>query len=140
MRTQVLIIGGGPSGLLLSQLLEKKGIDTVVLERKTRDYVLGRIRAGILETGFVELMRQAGVSDRMDKECFIHDGTVIAHGDEQFRIDFTALTGTPVVVYGQTELTRDLYDAREASGGKIIFEVENVRIHDATSERPPCDL
>ncbi|WP_319413629.1 4-hydroxybenzoate 3-monooxygenase [uncultured Cohaesibacter sp.] len=136
MRTQVLIIGGGPSGLLLSQLLEKQGIDTVVLERKTRDYVLGRIRAGILETGFVELMRQAGVSDRMDKECFIHDGTVIAHGDEQFRIDFTALTGTPVVVYGQTELTRDLYDAREASGGKIIFEVENVRIHDATSERP----
>nr|WP_321459785.1 4-hydroxybenzoate 3-monooxygenase [uncultured Cohaesibacter sp.] len=136
MRTQVLIIGGGPSGLLLSQLLEKKGIDTVVLERKTRDYVLGRIRAGILETGFVELMRQAGVSDRMDKECFIHDGTVIAHGDEQFRIDFTALTGTPVVVYGQTELTRDLYDAREAAGGKIIFEVENVRIHDATSESP----
>ncbi|WP_316857837.1 4-hydroxybenzoate 3-monooxygenase [uncultured Cohaesibacter sp.] len=136
MRTQVLIIGGGPSGLLLSQLLAKKGIDTVVLERKTRDYVLGRIRAGILETGFVELMRQAGVAERMDKECFVHDGTVIANGNTQFRIDFTEHTGTPVVVYGQTELTRDLYDAREAAGGKIIFEVGNVRIHDATTAYP----
>lgn len=136
MRTHVLIIGGGPSGLLLSQLLEKKGIETVVLERKTRDYVLSRIRAGILETGFVDLMRQAGVSERMDKECFIHDGTVIAHGDEQFRIDFTTHTGKPVVVYGQTELTRDLYIARETANGKIIFEVENVEIHDATTEHP----
>lgn len=136
MRTQVLIIGGGPSGLLLSQLLDQKGIDTVVLERKTRDHVLGRIRAGILETGFVELMRQAGVSARMDRECFVHDGTVIAHGQEQFRIDFTAHTGTPVVVYGQTELTRDLYDAREAAGAKIFFEVDAVEIHDAATEHP----
>ena len=136
MRTQVLIIGGGPSGLLLSQLLDKKGIDTIVLERKTRDYVLSRIRAGILEQGFVELMREAGVSSRMDKECFVHDGTVIANGDEQFRIDFTEHTGTPVVVYGQTELTRDLYDAREAADGKIIFEVEGVEIHDATTDSP----
>ncbi|WP_319533098.1 4-hydroxybenzoate 3-monooxygenase [uncultured Cohaesibacter sp.] len=136
MRTQVLIIGGGPSGLLLSQLLDKKGIDTLVLERKTRDYVLSRIRAGILEQGFVQLMREAGVSSRMDKECFVHDGTVIASGEEQFRIDFTEHTGTPVVVYGQTELTRDLYDAREAAGGKIIFEVEGVEIHDARTDKP----
>ncbi|MCP9482816.1 4-hydroxybenzoate 3-monooxygenase [Shimia sp. CNT1-13L.2] len=136
MRTQVAIIGGGPSGLLLSQLLHRKGIDTVVLERKTRDYVLGRIRAGILETGFVNLMREAGVADRMDKECFVHDGTVISHGDTQFTIDFKDLTDTSVVVYGQTEVTRDLYDAREAMDGTVIFNAENVQIHGADSDAP----
>jgi len=136
MRTQVAIIGGGPSGLLLSQLLHRKGIDTVVLERKTRDYVLGRIRAGVLETGFVNLMREAGVSARMDAESFSHDGTCIAYGNEQFRIDFKALTGTSVVVYGQTELTRDLYDARQAMGGQIIFNTENVQIHGADTNAP----
>ncbi len=136
MRTQVVIIGGGPSGLLLSQLLHKQGIDTVVLERKTRDYVLGRIRAGILEVGFVDLMRQAGVSERMDAESFVHDGTVISYGDEQFEINFKEHTGTSVVVYGQTEVTRDLYDAREAMDGKIVFNTENVQIHDADSDAP----
>ncbi len=136
MRTQVAIIGGGPSGLLLSQLLHRKGIDTIVLERKTRDYVLGRIRAGILETGFVDLMREAGVAERMDSESFVHDGTVIAYGNEQFQIDFTEHTGTPVVVYGQTEVTRDLYDAREAMGGKIVFNVEDVVIEGADTDKP----
>jgi p-hydroxybenzoate 3-monooxygenase len=136
MRTQVVIIGGGPSGLLLSQLLHRKGIDTVVLERKSRDYVLGRIRAGILETGFVDLMREAGVAERMDRECLIHDGTQISYGDEQFGIDFKELTGRSVVVYGQTELTRDLYDAREAMGGDIVFNVEDVQIHGADSDAP----
>lgn len=136
MRTQVAIIGGGPSGLLLSQLLHKKGIDSVVLERKTRDYVLGRIRAGILEQGFVDLMREAGVGTRMDAESYIHDGTVVSYGDEEFGIDFKDLTGTSVVVYGQTEVTRDLYDAREAMDGKIVFNTENVQIHDADSDAP----
>ncbi|MEZ5912501.1 MAG: 4-hydroxybenzoate 3-monooxygenase [Paracoccaceae bacterium] len=136
MRTQVAIIGGGPSGLLLSQLLHRKGIDSVVLERRDRAHVLSRIRAGILETGFVELLREAGVAERMDRECFIHDGIVIAHGEEQFGIDFRALTGSHVVVYGQTELTRDLYDAREAAGGKIVFNVDNVRIEGADGDRP----
>jgi p-hydroxybenzoate 3-monooxygenase len=136
MRTQVAIIGGGPSGLLLSQLLHRKGIDTVVLERKTRDYVLGRIRAGILEVGLVDLMQEAGVADRMNAECLIHEGVVIADGDETFNIDFQDLTGTSVVVYGQTELTRDLYDAREAMDGKIIFNVEGVEIHRADSDAP----
>ncbi|WP_457648562.1 4-hydroxybenzoate 3-monooxygenase [Profundibacter sp.] len=136
MRTQVAIIGGGPSGLLLSQLLHRKGIDTVVLERKTRDYVLGRIRAGVLEVGFVNLMREAGVATRMDAESYTHDGTCIAYGNEQFRIDFKALTGTSVVVYGQTELTRDLYDARQAMGGQIIFNTENVQIHGADTDAP----
>ena len=136
MRTQVAIIGGGPSGLLLSQLLHRQGIDTVVLERKTRDYVLGRIRAGILEVGFVNLMREAGVGERMDAESFVHDGTVISYGDEQFGINFRDHTGTSVVVYGQTEVTRDLYDAREAMGGTIIFNAEDVAIHDADGDAP----
>ncbi len=136
MRTQVAIIGGGPSGLLLGQLLHRQGIDAVVLERRTRDYVLSRIRAGILETGFVDLMREAGVDARMDKESFTHDGAVISYWDEQFRIDFQDLTNSHIVVYGQTELTRDLYDAREAVGAKTLFEVDHVEIHDAGTDTP----
>ncbi|MCA8880802.1 MAG: 4-hydroxybenzoate 3-monooxygenase [Rhodobacteraceae bacterium] len=136
MRTQVAIIGGGPSGLLLSQLLHRKGIDSVVLERKTRGYVLSRIRAGILETGLVALMREAGVADRLDREGFVHDGTHIAFDGEMFGLSFTEHTGTPVVVYGQTELTRDLYDAREAAGGRIVFNVEDVVINDTDGDAP----
>ncbi|NHX27945.1 4-hydroxybenzoate 3-monooxygenase, partial [Escherichia coli] len=85
---------------------------------------------------FVELMREAGVAKRMDAESFIHDGTVIAYDNEEFRIDFTAHTGTPIVIYGQTELTRDLYDAREADGAKLIFNTEDVAIHDADTDAP----
>ncbi|MCW8843485.1 MAG: 4-hydroxybenzoate 3-monooxygenase, partial [Rhodobacteraceae bacterium] len=107
-----------------------------VLERKTRDYVLGRIRAGILEQGFVDLMREAGVGARMDAESYVHDGTVVSYGDDEFGINFKELTGTSVVVYGQTEVTRDLYDAREAMDGKIVFNTENVEIHDADSAAP----
>ncbi|WP_134725391.1 4-hydroxybenzoate 3-monooxygenase [Paracoccus luteus] len=136
MRTQVAIIGGGPSGLLLGQLLHRHGIEAVVLERKTRDYVLGRIRAGVLETGLVHLMEEAGVADRLHREGFVHDGTRIAWDGGTFHIDFKALTGTPVVVYGQTEVTRDLYDARAAAGARTIFEVDDVVIHDADTDRP----
>lgn len=136
MRTQVVIIGGGPSGLLLGQLLHKIGVEAVVLERKTRDYVLGRIRAGILETGMVELLRKAGVAERLDAEGFVHDGTIISHGDEQFSINFKEHTDTSVVVYGQTEVTRDLYDAREAAGAETIFEVDQVDICGADSDAP----
>ena len=136
MRVQVAIIGGGPSGLLLGQLLHKSGIEAVVIERKTRDYVLGRIRAGVLERGFVDLMRAAGVGDRMDREGFVHDGTVIAYDDQAFRIDFTRHAGKPVIVYGQTEVTRDLYDAREACGAATIFNAEDVAIHDAGGAHP----
>ena len=136
MRTQVAIIGGGPSGLLLAQLLHRKGIDTVLIERKTREYVLSRIRAGVLETGFIELMRLAGVSERLDRECLIHDGTLFALDEETFHVSFTQTTGRPVVIYGQTELTRDLYDAREAAGAKIFYQVEDAEIHDADTEKP----
>lgn len=136
MKTQVAIIGGGPSGLLLSQLLHKSGVESVVLERKTRDYVLGRIRAGVLEQGLVRLMEEAGCAQRLHAEGFTHDGTLISYGEEIFRIDFTELTGAPVVVYGQTELTRDLYAAREKAGGRIEFNTEDVEIHDADGDVP----
>ncbi|MGR3793885.1 4-hydroxybenzoate 3-monooxygenase [Vannielia sp. SX4] len=136
MRTQVAIIGGGPSGLLLSQLLRTKGIASVVLERRSRDYVLSRIRAGILERGMVGLMRQAGLGERMDKECYVHDGTLIAFDGEEIPIDFKALTGHSVTVYGQTEVTRDLYDAAEADPGRVLTECDEVMPHDLDSDKP----
>lgn len=136
MKTQVAIVGGGPAGLLLSQLLHQRGIETVVLERKTKAYVLGRVRAGVLEQGLVKLMEEAGCAERMHAEGFAHDGTLISYGEEIFRIDFAELTGQPVMVYGQTEVTRDLYEAREKAGGKIEFEVEDVVIRGADSDKP----
>ena len=134
--SQVVIIGGGPSGLLLSQLLHIRGINSVVLERKTKNYVLSRIRAGVLEHGLLSLMREAGVSERMEREGFTHDGTLISYGDQIFRVNFKECTGNSVMVYGQTEVTRDLYEAREKAGGKIEFNVENVKIHGAKTEAP----
>jgi len=136
MKTCVAIIGGGPSGLLLSQLLDRRGITSVVLERKKKDHVLGRIRAGVLEKGLVGLLEEAGCADRLHAEGYVHNGALISYGDEMFRIDFTEHTGTPVIVYGQTEVTRDLYAAREAAGGQIEHEVEGVVIHDADGEEP----
>lgn len=136
MRTQVVIIGGGPSGLLLSQLLHLRGIDSVILERRTKAYVLSRIRAGVLEQGLVGLLQEAGVADRLHREGIPHDGTLISYDDEMFRIDFTEHTGTSVMVYGQTEITQDLYAARETANGHIEFEVEGVEIRDADKERP----
>lgn len=135
--SQVGIIGGGPSGLLLSQLLHRRGIETVVLERRTRDYVLGRIRAGVLEHGFANLMREAGCGDRMDAEGEIHEGIYIAHQGRTDRVDLAKHTGgNSVLVYGQTEVTRDLYQARAAMDGIVIHEAEDVTPHDLKSETP----
>lgn len=136
MRTQVAIIGGGPSGLLLAQLLHTQGIDSVVMERRSRDHVLSRIRAGVLETGMVNLMHKAGAGDRMAREGFLHDGTCFASGDDMFHIDFARLIGRHVVVYGQTEVTRDLYQARDASGGKVLHDCDGVALHDLDTEAP----
>lgn len=137
MTTQVGIIGAGPSGLLLSQLLHLQGIDTVVLERRSRAYVLGRIRAGVLEQGMVDLMHEAGVADRMEREGLIHEGFDIAFDGERHRIDLAGLSGgSTVMVYGQTELTLDLFNARDDMRGVIIDEAEDVTPHDVDGDAP----
>ncbi len=139
MRVQVAIIGGGPSGLLLGQLLHKAGINAVVLERKTREYVLTRIRAGVLERGLVDLLDQAGVATRLKKESLTHEGVMISSNDDYLELDFNKHIQQHVTVYGQTELTRDLYDAREAAHAKTLFNVENVTLNDITTDSPSID-
>lgn len=136
-KTRVAIIGAGPSGLLLGQLLTKAGVDNVILERQSGDYVLGRIRAGVLEQGTVDLMREAGVSRRMDAEGLVHDGIELVYGGRRDRIDLKRLTGgASVLVYGQTEVTHDLMDARAASEATTIYEAGNVQLHDVKGEHP----
>ncbi|MBJ2238146.1 MULTISPECIES: 4-hydroxybenzoate 3-monooxygenase [Pseudomonas] len=137
MKTQVAIIGAGPSGLLLGQLLHNAGIQTLVLERQSADYVQGRIRAGVLEQGMVDLLREAGVSQRMDAEGLVHDGFDIALNGQLTSIDLKALTGgQSVMIYGQTEVTRDLMAARAAAGAITLYEASNVQPHDLKSEQP----
>lgn len=137
INTQVAIIGAGPSGLLLGQLLALQGIDNIILERVSADYVLGRIRAGILEQGFVDLVREAGVAQRLDAEGEIHEGVEIAVDDKRIHIDLKGLTGGRVVTcYGQTEITRDLMNARAEAGLKTCYESQNVQLHDITEENP----
>ncbi len=136
MRTQVVIIGSGPAGLLLGQLLHKSGIGTIILEQKSKDYVLGRIRAGVLEQGTVALIEEAGAGVRMRHEGLVHDGTEIEFGGIRHRIDFKGLTGKSVMIYGQTEVTRDLMDVREACGAPTVYEALDVSIHDIETESP----
>ncbi len=137
LKVNVAIIGGGPSGLLLGQLLGKQGISNIILERVSGDYVLSRIRAGILEQGFADLVRKAGVAERMDREGSIHDGFDIAVYGKRTRINLKKLTdGKAVVCYGQTEITRDLMKAREEAGFKTFYHAESVALHDLKSAQP----
>jgi len=137
MKTGVAIIGAGPSGLLLGQLLHNASIPNVIIERQTPEYVLGRIRAGVLEQGMVNLLREAGVAERMDREGQIHEGVELAFGERRVRVDLKALTGgDTVMVYGQTEVTRDLMDARKASAAPIFYGVPDVQLHDLKGEVP----
>ena len=137
MRTQVAIVGAGPSGLLLGQLLHKAGVDAVVLERQSGEYVLGRIRAGVLEQVCVDLLDEAGIGARMHREGLVHDGFEILAGGERQRVDLNALTGgKSVLVYGQTELTRDLMEARADAGLPTVYEAEGVAVHGFDGARP----
>jgi len=136
-RTQVAIIGAGPSGLLLGALLHKAGVDAVILEARSPDYVLGRIRAGVLEQTTVDLLDAAGVSERMHREGLLHGGFELCFGGARHRIDLHALTrGKQVMVYGQTEVTRDLMDARAAAGATTVYDATDVRLHDFDGARP----
>jgi p-hydroxybenzoate 3-monooxygenase len=137
MKTQVAIIGAGPSGLLLGHLLHRQGIDTVIIEAKSPDYVLGRIRAGVLEQGTVDLLREAGVSARMEREGQAHEGVAFSFAGREERIDLKALSGgKTVMVYGQTEVTRDLMEARALGGGVSVYEAHDVELHDFYSDKP----
>ncbi|SDX77148.1 p-hydroxybenzoate 3-monooxygenase [Pseudomonas syringae] len=137
MKTQVAIIGSGPSGLLLGQLLQRAGIDNVIVERKDPDYILSRIRAGVLEQGMVDLLREAGVSERMDAEGLIHDGFELAFDGRCERIDLKHLAdGKTVMVYGQTEVTRDLMTARAISGALTVYDAADVEARDLKTDRP----
>ncbi len=137
MRTQVAIIGAGPSGLLLGQLLHKAGIDNVIVERQSPDYVLGRIRAGVLEQISMDLLAQAGVAERAHAEGLPHDGIELLFKGRRHRIDLHGLSGGKrVTVYGQTEVTRDLMEARQAAGLPTVYEADQVRLHDFDGSHP----
>ena len=136
MKTQVAIIGAGPSGLLLGQLLAKSGIANTVIEQRSGDYVLGRIRAGVLEQTTVDLLREAGVSDRLDAEGLPHTGVELCFDGQRHRIDLLGLTGKRVMVYGQTEVTRDLMAARSAVGLPTVYGADDVAVHGFDTAHP----
>jgi p-hydroxybenzoate 3-monooxygenase len=136
LRTQVAIVGSGPSGLLLSQLLHLHGIDSIIVERQSREYVAGRIRAGVLEQGTVELLLEAKLGERMLRERLVHDGFALGFAGRTVRVDLKSLTGSAVSVYGQTEVTKDLIDARVAAGAKMIYEASEVSVHDIGTKHP----
>jgi p-hydroxybenzoate 3-monooxygenase len=136
LKTQVAIIGSGPSGLLLGRLLAGIGVETVILDRASREHVLGRIRAGVLEQGTVDLLDEAGVASRLHAEGLPHGGFSIAFDGRLHRIDLAALTGKHVTVYGQTEVTRDLMECREADNLSTLYEVSNVALHGFDGDKP----
>src|SRR5262245_56834954 len=136
MRTQVAIIGAGPAGLMLAQLLHLRGIDSVVLEAKSRHYIEERVRAGVLEYQTVDILKAAGVGDRLIREGLRHEGVEMLFNRKRHRIDLQGLTGHPVTVYGQQEVVKDLVAARIATGRPIFFEVENVTLQNVDSDAP----
>ena len=137
MRTQVVIVGAGPSGLLLGQILFKAGVDAIILERQSPEYVLSRIRAGVLEQVTLDILAKAGVDQRLKQEGLVHTGFDLLFKGERHRIDLTSLTGgQKVMVYGQTEVTKDLMDARQTAGLTTIYEANDVEIHDFDSVQP----
>ncbi|MGI9623045.1 MAG: 4-hydroxybenzoate 3-monooxygenase [Acidimicrobiales bacterium] len=137
MRTQVVIVGSGPAGMLLSHLLSQAGVDHIVLENRNRAHVLGRIRAGVLEWGTVQVLRDAGLADRMDREGHVHDTINIAwRGQDVLSIDTKSLIGKQMMAYGQTQIQEDLYDAADKAGTNLIFEAMEVEPHDITTEHP----
>ncbi len=140
LRTQVGIVGAGPAGLVLSHLLAARGIDAVVLEDRSRAYVEQRVRAGVLEQPTVELLRQLGLAERLDREALVHHGVQIAVDGHRHRIDFTELTGKCITVYGQQEVVKDLIAARLATGAPILFDVEDVRVADLLTSRPTVEF
>jgi len=137
MRTQVGIVGAGPAGLMLGHLLHLRGIDSVIVEDRGRDHVIERVRAGVLEQGTVDLMREVGVGARLDVEGLRHEGIYLAFGGERHRIDLARLTGgRAITVYGQNEVVKDLIAAREQTGRPLHFDASDVRVHDITSDHP----
>jgi len=135
-RTRVVIVGGGPAGSLLAHLFHLRDIDSVILELRTREHVLERVRAGVIEHGSTEILREAGVGKRMDAEGFVHRGVAMARAGETVRLDFERLTGKHVTIYGQTELQKDLYDAIDADGIPLIDEAERLRVEGIEGDSP----
>jgi p-hydroxybenzoate 3-monooxygenase len=136
VRTKVAIVGGGPAGMLLSHLLWRNSIDNVVIEQRSRQYVEARVRAGVIEQGTADLLRSLDLGARMDAEGFVHEGVTISNAGTPFRVDFKALVGKVVMVYGQTEIQKDLYDSATTEGWPVIFEAEDVELHNLTTSSP----
>lgn len=135
-KTKVAIVGGGPAGSLLAYLLHLEGVESVILEVRSREHVLSRVRAGVIEYGSGEILREAGLGDRMDREGFVHDGVNLAFADTLLHIDFKRLTGKHVIIYGQTELQKDLYDAIDKASIALIDEAEDIDLHDIATAAP----